>query len=86
MAQPPVFLAKTRYRQRRLRDGLRMLPVLGALLWMIPLLWPRGADGQSNATALIYMFSVWTMLVVLCALLVRFLRPEDNTPPPTEPG
>lgn len=74
----PVFLAKARYRQRRLRDALRLLPIIGAVLWLVPLLWPRGAQGASNASALIYMFVVWAGLVVVGALLAARLDPTAD--------
>lgn len=79
MAQQPVFLAKATYRQRRLRDAVRLLPILGCVLWLIPLLWPQGEDGQRNAGALIYVFVVWLGLVVLGAVLVRMLQLSDGS-------
>jgi len=75
----PVFLGQARYRQRRLRDAARLLPVLGVVLWMIPLLWPRGPGGGTlNSDALIYMFAVWIALIVTALLMSRWLvRDED---------
>ena len=79
MSPRPVFLARGRYRQRRLRDGLRMLPVLGAVLWMVPVMWPRGqAAGQGNAGALVYVFGVWALLVILGAVMAGRLRPDGD--------
>nr|WP_294614957.1 hypothetical protein [uncultured Roseovarius sp.] len=34
----PVFLARRTYRRRRLADGARLLPVIGTVLFFIPLL------------------------------------------------
>ncbi|WP_296423992.1 hypothetical protein [Yoonia sp.] len=77
----PVFLERASYRQRRLRDAARLLPVLGAILWMIPLLWSRDQPAAStNADALLYTFGVWVALIVLSAVLSRGLRPDDATP------
>lgn len=73
MAQTPVFLAKGSYRQRRLRDAVRLLPILAAVFWLIPLLWPRGEAGPGNGTALIYIFVVWFALVIIGAALVARL-------------
>lgn len=91
--KPPVFLARTSYRQRRLRDAARLLPVLGATLWMLPLLWPRAsltnADmAQSTSTAMIYIFGVWTALILASLVLARVLRPDDDsgTPQAGAPG
>lgn len=72
----PVFLAKSGYRQRRLRDGLRMVPVLGAVLWIVPLFWIGGRGGAGMAGAVIYVFSVWLFLILLSWGLTRYLRLE----------
>ena len=71
----PVFVDRASYRQRRLRDGLRLLPVLGAILFCVPLLWPRGAE-MTTSTALTYVFGVWAGLILLAFLLSRVLRPD----------
>ncbi|WP_417475190.1 hypothetical protein [Leisingera sp.] len=60
------------YRRRRLMDIARLLPVLGALLLALPLLWaeasthPAARDGVSMSTAIIYVFAVWAGLIVAC--------------------
>lgn len=79
MAPPPVFLERKTYRQRRLRDSLRMLPVAGALLMLMPLTWDRdGATATYNSTALLYLFGVWAVLIVVIFFLSRALRREDR--------
>jgi hypothetical protein len=35
----PVFLARRTYRQRRLADAARMLPLAAGVLMALPLLW-----------------------------------------------
>jgi hypothetical protein len=78
----PVFLGREGYRQRRLRDAARLLPVAGLVLWLIPLLWPRGTpDAPGNAALLIYVFTVWVGLILAAAALSRVLRPEEDGPP-----
>ncbi len=72
---PPVFLAQGRYRQRRLRDALWLMPVLGALVFAVPLLWPQEAGtATSNGTALVYLFGGWAALIALGAGLASLLR------------
>lgn len=75
----PLFLARGTYRQRRLRDAARLLPVLGGLLWMIPLLWPRGPDGQLVSVALLYIFGVWAGLIGLACVLSRLVREDEDS-------
>ena len=48
-----------------------MIPVLGAALWAVPLLWTRG--GMNGSGALLYIFGIWLGLVVATALLARAL-------------
>lgn len=40
-----LFLAQGTYRQRRMVDAAGLLPVLGALLFAMPLLWMGSGDG-----------------------------------------
>lgn len=60
------------YRRRRLMDIARLLPVLGALLLALPLLWPEASthpaarDGVSMSTAIVYVFAVWLGLIAAC--------------------
>jgi hypothetical protein len=73
--QRPVFLAPATYRRKRLRDAARLLPVLGAALFLVPLLWtPADAPGGvGNARALLYMFAVWAGLILAAFVLSRVL-------------
>lgn len=80
-----VFLERASYRQRRLRDAARLLPLLGAVLWVIPLLWGRGQDASRSADAIIYTFGVWVVLIVISAVISRRLRPDDPPPPEGAP-
>ena len=66
-----IFLERQRYRQRRLIDGLRLVPVLGAWLFMLPLLWPVADAGaaKSMSSALVYVFLVWVSLTLVAACL-----------------
>lgn len=77
----PVFLERANYRQRRLGDAARCLPVLGAVLWLIPLLWQAdGTEPRSNAGTLTYIFVVWVLLIGLAAILAQVLRDDDAKP------
>lgn len=67
----PVFLERATYRRRRLIDAIRLIPVLGGLLWAVPVLWGLGETPSS--VALLYIFGVWLGLVIGAALLSRAL-------------
>ncbi len=70
----PVFLERDTYRRRRIMDAARFLPLLGAVLFAVPLLWPKPGDpaeageAVTMSTALFYVFGVWAGLILLAAL------------------
>ncbi len=76
--KPPrnqVFLERRSYRLRRLGDAARLLPVLGLVLFLLPLFWGPDASGQPRLTAWdgIYLFVVWCGLIALSVILSRRL-------------
>lgn len=73
-----LFLERRGYRQRRLRDAARLLPILGAVLWAIPLLWPRGETGIAASSAILYIFGVWLVVAGLAFGVSRQL--DDDSP------
>jgi hypothetical protein len=87
----PVFLERRSYRQRRLMDAARLLPLLGALLWMVPLLWPRVQPAQgsetaaiSTSSAILYMFAVWMFLALAALFLSVMLDTKAETRDPRD--
>jgi len=84
-----MFVQRRTYRRRRLADGARLLPVFGAALLLVPLLWQSGdpvagaADtvpaGQRSAWVMTYLFLVWLGLVVLSGILSRHLAADDES-------
>jgi hypothetical protein len=76
---PPLFVQRETYRSRRLMDAARLLPVLGACLFAVPLLWPdEGGGAISTSRAMIYIFGVWALLIVATALLSRRLGRDGS--------
>ncbi|MFD2173661.1 hypothetical protein [Rhodobacter lacus] len=72
----PLFLARRSYRRHRLMDAARLLPILGLVLIFLPGLWhPHGAGRAETASALIYLFGTWAVLIALAAALARGLAP-----------
>lgn len=83
MSTPPrsrIFLARVPYRRRRVRDVARVLPVLGAVLWSLPLLLRVGPQPASSAGVLLWVFGVWCLLILAAALLAGpLMRGERET-------
>ena len=83
----PLFLAKAGYRRRRLHDAARLVPVFGAFLIFLPILWAEG-DTPAHQTAFdgIYLFAIWGALIAGAALLAPGLSRtvEADQPPVTE--
>lgn len=90
----PVFLEPQSYRRRRLMDAARLLPLLGAALFAVPLLWPgpKGVNTGENdglvamSDAITYIFVVWAALIaasVMFGIGVGYWARPD-TPPETE--
>ena len=74
----PVFLERRSYRQRRMMDAVRLLPLVGLLLWLLPTLWAK-SDGDwvepvQMSKAIVYVFGVWVFLIVCTGSLWRQLR------------
>lgn len=80
----PIFLERQTYRRRRLADAARLLPLLGALLVWLPVLWTR-PQGEPMLTShvMVYIFLCWAGLVAMAAVISARLKPEDAG---TDPG
>lgn len=77
----PLFLQRQSYRRRRLMDAARFLPVLGLVLWAVPLLWSSGdEDGVASSGALTYIFGIWMGLILAAFVLSLRLRPDGEDP------
>lgn len=70
----PLFLKRQSYRRGRLRDLSRLLPVIGGVLFLLPILWSPGvSDAPNTAGDGLYLFVVWFALIVVAALLAPSL-------------
>lgn len=85
---PPKFLARNSYRRRRMIDAARVLPVLAAFLFFIPVLWrPAETAAPDTARGGIYIFAIWLLLIAASFGLSRLLegsgrKPEDPVAAP----
>ena len=82
----PVFVQRGTYRRRRVADGARLLPVLGLILILIPLLWQIGIEPGDEITAtgrtawvMTYLFLIWLGLAMLAGVLSWFLPDKETT-------
>jgi hypothetical protein len=76
--RPPLFLQPEPYRKRRLIDAARLLPVFGLFLFVVPmLLLPKGVAG-TTADALIYLFLLWSLLIVFSGLITRYIKRAER--------
>ena len=76
MSRPPepVFLERQSYRRRRVGDAAKCLPVVGLVLLLLPVLW--AGEGRT-AGGIIYVFSVWAILIACSAVIARKLSNFD---------
>jgi hypothetical protein len=80
---PPPFVAPQSYRQRRLRDFARMLPVLGFALFLLPLL---GSAERSTGGAGLWLFACWGALIFAAKLIAGGLSQGAAGEDAREPG
>lgn len=73
----PVFVERKTYRRRRMADAARMLPMLGALLFCLPLLWAVEGVPRTTAT-MFYLFLIWVALCLVSAVISAQLPFETD--------
>jgi len=74
------FLDIKSYRQKRLKDAAMLLPLLGGLLFLFPLVYlfiAYDTPGSPGATA-IYLFSAWLILILCAAYLAPRMQAGKN--------
>jgi hypothetical protein len=79
----PLFLARRTYRLRRLSDAARMLPIAGAVLFCVPLLWET--EGMRTTRAMFYVFGLWIVLAAIAGVISARLRPTESEDDPKGP-
>ena len=77
------FLARDSDRMRRLMDAARMLPVIGLVLLLLPLMrLDSGSESPATAAEAVYLFAVWIGLIVIAFIMSLWLRRTLRPPPP----
>jgi hypothetical protein len=86
----PIFLERRGYRQRRMMDAIRLLPLVGLLLWLLPTLWAAtdsdGVEPVRMSQAIVYVFGVWVCLILCTGTLWHYLKGSDDDVGTTEPA
>ena len=78
---PPLFLARPTYRRRRLGDAARLLPVVGAILFFLPILWqPAATPARDTGPGAVYLFTAWALLIVAALVLAFWLARSEGEP------
>ena len=72
--------------QRRLREGAFMLPIVGFFLLTPPFINVFAIDGTFFGIPIIvvYIFSIWTVLIIIARQLARRLMPPRQVDKPDE--
>lgn len=70
----PIQVERQTFRRRRLIDATCALPLLGWILWWLPLIWNGAAQSVPASQALIYIFGVWIALAIGAARLIHLLN------------
>lgn len=73
MTRRPVYLQRSNYRRRRLIDGMRLLPILGVILCLLPLLFVLGTP-MTISNSVLYIFGIWAFLIIVAAIMSSRLR------------
>ncbi len=83
----PVFLARRAYRRRRMMDAVRLLPVLGTVLLLLPGIWaPAESARPDTGRGAVYLFTVWAGLAAAAFALARGLGPALDEAERAEPA
>lgn len=81
----PLFLARHGYRRRRIMDAARVLPVIGAFLFLVPLLWSDGGGGDAHTgVGVVYLFTIWLGLILAAFAFSLSLRHDIANPDPPQ--
>ncbi|WP_323771727.1 hypothetical protein [Antarctobacter sp.] len=70
----PIHVERQTFRRRRLIDATCALPLLGWVLWWLPLLWSGSEVNVPASQVLIYIFGVWIALAIGAGRLVHLLN------------
>ena len=76
-----MFFGRDTYRRRRAMDAAKLAPFVGVFLFIVPVLW---SAGTSTTAALVFVFSVWCVLIALAAFLSTWLTSDEADDGPVD--
>ncbi|WP_052245129.1 hypothetical protein [Halocynthiibacter namhaensis] len=81
VSSPPsrLFLEWESYRRKRAMDAANLLPILGLLMFLVPILVSSGRDSISASGAMLYLFLAWCLLIVFSFWVSHLLRAREET-------
>ena len=79
----PIFLERESYRRWRIGDAAKLVPVVGIVIFLMPVLW---AGNGSTSGGLLFLFGGWAILILVIAILSRRLSDTEPKRDRTEPG
>ena len=75
----PDFLEPGRYRLRRLLDAAIVVPVVGLVLWLFPIVRaPASSEELDTVWGIIYLFVVWIGLIAVSFYLSRGIKRAEK--------
>lgn len=82
----PYQIERQTFRRRRLIDAACALPLVGWILWWLPLMFNHSEIPVRSSHVLIYIFGIWVGLALIAARLVRLLEAARAVEPPGGEG
>lgn len=70
----PDVVERRTFRRRRLIDAACAVPLLGWILWWLPLFWQGPGQAVPASQALTYIFGTWLALALCAARLVLLIE------------
>jgi len=81
-----IYLERRTYRRRRMMDAARLMPLIGMLLFLVPLLWlPEPGESVATSRGVIYIFAIWVILILVSAWIAAKLQPGQEDGAAQEP-
>ncbi|MFM2357064.1 MAG: hypothetical protein RLZZ528_2800 [Pseudomonadota bacterium] len=79
----PLFVARQAYRRRRMADAARFLPIVGVVLFLLPILWePARSPEPDTERGAVWLFTAWFILIVAAfGLAIPLARADRDSKP-----